>query len=92
MSKPKTVTRELFIHHSSYREDNIWVCSDDMSDHGDILLGKVSVTFEIPQRDIAAAKVEMLEKQIEKLQAKTQIKVTNMKEQIQSLLAIGHCV
>lgn len=91
MNTPKTVTRELFIHHSSYRNDDIWVMDDDMSEYGDILLGKVSVTFDIPNRDISAAKIEMLEKAINKLQVDTHVKVTNMKEQIQSLLAIGHC-
>jgi len=92
MNQPKIVTRDIFIHHSDYNEDNIKIFNCEMTEYGDVFLGKVSVTFEIPQIDVAAAKIEMLEKGIEKLQAETHLKVTNMKEQIQSLLAIGHCV
>lgn len=92
MNTLKTVTRDIFVHYSKYQEDNIVIYNFDMSTHGDALLGKVSITFEIPQTDPVVAQIEMLEKALEKLQIESHAKALNIKEQIQSLLAIAHCV
>lgn len=62
----------------------------DMSDVW-ALVGEAEITVNlIPINEIKGNLAEALRKQIKELQAETYVKVREMEEKIQSLLAIGH--
>lgn len=90
MKKPKMITMKMYVHLADYLESGVTLFNCDMSESGCALLGEIEVTFPMPDKNPVSAKVESLEKSLAKLHAETHIKVTSMKEQIQSLLAIGH--
>ncbi len=93
MSEKKMLTLKMYVHKFRHHAEHsdVYLYSSDMSDRSMFCLGETEVTFSIPEKDPVVAQVESLEDCIQKLQAETHIKVTNMKEQIQSLLAITHC-
>ena len=85
MKEPKMITKTMYVHADKYDHSEIKLFVSNMSDFWYPFLGKVEVTFAMPDKDPVAAQVESLEGCIQKLQAETHVKVTQMKEQIQSL-------
>ncbi len=56
-----------------------------------LLLGEVEITYTMPNyKDINSLQVEALEKQLEEEKTNHHLRITHIKEQIQSLLAISH--
>ena len=56
-----------------------------------LCLGETEITYTMPNyKDINSLQVEALEKQLEEEKASHHLRITHIKEQIQSLLAISH--
>ena len=90
---PKTCTKEMYVHLSKYATDGIALYNTDMSACGDPCLGKISVTFDVPQDvDPLEAQIASLEKQIEKAGEEYQRTIRPLKQQIKELQAITHQV
>lgn len=90
---PKTCTKDMYVHLSRFSHDQIDLYSCDMSQHGFACLGKVSVTFDVPQDvDPVEAQISSLEMQIEKAGEKYQQTIQPLKQQIKELQAITHQV
>ena len=89
---PKTCTQDMYVHLCEWSKDQVILFSCDMSEHGNICLGKVSITFDVPQTDIIAAKISSLEQQIKKAGERHQQIIIPLKRQIKELQAITHQV
>ena len=95
MSKPKksaTFEVELFIHKGSYGDKyQVYPCDLSGSSHGShVLLGKQTVTLNVPDTNEVLAEVEMLEKQAAKVRAEFSQKLQVITDRINSLQALEH--
>ena len=91
--KTITKTSTYFLHASSYDKNELVIYSCDMTKHGDILLAEkdFEISIDVPENlDITQLEINGLNKEKEKIQAETPLKVQNIEDQIQRLLAIGH--
>ena len=90
---PKTCTKEMYVHLSRWADDQLDLYSCDMSEHGQPCIGKVTVTFDVPQGvDPVEAQISSLEKQIEKAGEEYQQKIKPLRLHIKELQAITHQV
>ncbi len=91
MSIPKAgeiVKCKLFLYAPTWK-NGLYICT--FTDDDSPLLGCVDVEFIMPAHgDINSLKVEILEKELKKMNAEHIVKINNIKGQIQELLAIGH--
>lgn len=90
---PQSISREMFIHYKTNGNDagriEIWDC--DLSGSDRVLLHSTMITFKIPKpKDMKAKVVEALENEIETIQADAHMKVSELRERIESLLAIEY--
>jgi hypothetical protein len=95
MELPKTATQEFYVHLSNYpelgHEFDLW--QHDMTDCGRVCLGKISLTFDIPQDvDPIQGQINCLEKQIEKAGEEHMRKIVPLQRRIKELQAITHQV
>lgn len=86
---PKTATLEMFAHIDKY-SDVLTLYPFDMSDAGYIVLGPVTVTFDVPQVDVVASQISSLEKVKAKVVEEYETKLTQLNEQIQNLRALTY--
>ena len=86
-------TFEFFLH-ASHRplggEPEIYLFTSDMSAFGYIFISKTAVEVEIPEFDIIALEVDGIEKQIAKVRAEAHLKIGQLEQRKQELLAIGY--
>ena len=92
---PKTITKEIFIHvdTEAYHGPKFYCTDYDASDGMQcyVLLGTQEVTFKIPQNiDIKGEVIKGLENDKEKIQADTHMKLKDIQDKIDNLLAIEH--
>lgn len=69
------------------------VCSFDPTPHPDfkkVLLGAHEIELEVPEFDIRGKAIVVLEKEIQKERAESQVRVNLLMESISKLQAIGH--
>lgn len=91
MNLPETATLTLALHTAKYGDvTEILAFANDMSEFGYTYLGDVTVTVPVPQVDVRQRMVESLREEKQRLLAETQVKVNQIDERIQSLLAIEH--
>lgn len=92
---PKTIKKKIFVTLaiSGWRAGNIgcWDCDITGSDSDYILLTTQKVTFKLPQNiDVKGKVIEGLEAEKEKIQAETHMKLKDIQEKIDNLLAIEY--
>ena len=86
---PKSVTQTMYAHLSTYREE-VELFSCDMSEYGNVLLGPVEITFDVPQVDVVAAQLGALEKSKAAVVQEYETKLHQIDEQIQNLRALSY--
>lgn len=86
---PKTVTVEMFAHVSRYSDD-VKLFSIDISGHGYICIGPVTVTFDVPQVDVVAAQITSLETTKAAMVEEYETKLHRINEEIQNLRALTY--
>lgn len=97
-SKPvagTVVKQTMYIHLCSWNEEGVCLYTSDMSKAENqifpyICIGTVDVEYVIPVHDETALRIQSLEDQLKKMDADHHVKRENIKEQIQSLLAISY--
>lgn len=82
------VEHEMFVHCHSM-DGSLYVSDFDGSGYGHGLVGKVTVSFIMPNGDPVKSMVDSLEKAIEKEKAESHVRINGFKDKIQQLLAIG---
>lgn len=87
------VTDTVYIHWQKYEWQDAGkfraLCYESNTSPECILIGKAQIEFEVPDNfDPVPKQIAVLKEAKAKLQAETQVKVNNIDEQIQSLLAI----
>lgn len=85
----ETVTIKMFVHSMKYG-DGVTLLSSDMSEYGYAYIGDVDISFTMPNVDPIQSMVNSLNAQIEKEKAEHHVKITQLEDEIQQLLAIGH--
>jgi len=87
-----TVEIEMYVHQetSAHMKRAVYLAGADMSVHGYPCLGKTTVTFTMPDGDAVKAMVTALEAEIKTERANHHVKITQLEDKIQQLLAIGH--
>lgn len=86
---PKTATLEMQAHIDRF-DEKVTLFGCDMSEYGHILLGPVTVTFDVPQIDIVAAQLNSLEKAKAEVVKEYEIKLHDLDEKIQNLRALSY--
>lgn len=97
-SKPvagTVVKQTMYIHLCSWNEEGVCLYASDMSKAENqifpyICIGTVDVEYVIPVHDETALRIQSLEDHLKKIDAEHHVKRENIKEQIQSLLAISY--
>lgn len=97
-SKPvagTVVKQTMYIHLCSWAEEGVCLYTCDMSkvekqSFPYICIGTVDVEYVIPEHDETSLRIQSLENHLKKMDAEHHIKRENIKEQIQSLLAISY--
>ncbi|CAI1688628.1 hypothetical protein [Serratia fonticola] len=90
---PETITMDVFIlarRHPWEDEYTVTFGDSDFSEHIKeyTLLGKESITLNVPQIDMAQAEIAKLRKRRERILAEVEIQKQAIDDQIQSLLCI----
>ena len=85
----EVVELECFICECKYT-GKLLTTSVDMSSSGYPTFGKAIVTFTMPNGDAIKAMVTALEAEIKTERANHHVKITQLEDKIQQLLAIGH--
>lgn len=80
---------ERFVSLHKY-DSSFYFTEHDASEFGHALLGKATISFIMPNGDPVKSMVKSLEKAIEKEKAESHVRICELKEKIQQLLAIGH--
>ena len=91
-----TITQAMFVHAEKQYGTNghtlsLKVC--DMSEYGYVFLGEVevSVDYELPDDfNFTQRQIDALRKEQKRILAESQNKVTEIEEQIQSMLCLEH--
>ena len=89
--KTITKTETAYLHLSKYIDGEYVVYMTDMSEYGDVLVATQEIEFsiDIPEDfNPNNARVDSLKAEKQKIAGDAQIKMNNIEEQIQSLLAI----
>jgi len=86
----EVVELKMYIHLTENGEFRFFNC--DMSEYEGVgvCLGEETVSFVMPACDILKAMVSSLEEQIKTERANHHVKITQLEDKIQQLLAIGH--
>ena len=93
--KTVTTTKKIYLHADSFDKDILNIYYSDMSEYGDILIAtkEVELSFDVPEDyDVVQLEIDQLTKAKKVIQAENHLKVQNIEDQIQRLLAIGHDV
>lgn len=85
----EVVTLDRFIHADPYSDDLI-LFGHDASSSGYPCLGKTTVSFTMPDGDAIKAMISLIEEQIKTERADHHVKITQLEDKMQQLLAIGH--
>jgi len=85
----EVVELECFICECKYT-GKLLTTSVDMSSSGYPTFGKATVTFTMPDGDAIKAMVDALHEEIKTERANHHVKITQIEDKIQQLLAIGH--
>ena len=86
---PKTATVELIAHLNKY-SDSVDLFGCDMSEYGHVVLGPVTVTFDVPQVDVVSSQISSLEKVKAKVVEEYEIKLHDIDEKLQNLRALSY--
>ena len=84
-----TVQIEKMIHVTERGSIGFWDSDMSAYDCG-ACLGKSTISFVMPDGDPVAQMVKALKEQIKAANAEHHVKVTNLENKVQQLLAIGH--
>lgn len=88
---PKTVTQTYYAHLPKYEwEEGMDLWRHDMSEHGYVCLGPVTITFDVPQIDVVAAQIGTLEKVKAEVVQEYEAKLRQIDENIQNLRALSY--
>jgi hypothetical protein len=85
----EVVTLVQFVHQCKYT-GNLIVTSCNMSGSGYPLFGKAEISFVMPNGDQFYAAVTALQQEAKSERANHHVKITQLEDKIQQLLAIGH--
>ncbi len=85
----ESVELEMYIHQMKYGV-GVMFADTDLSSAGYAFFGKAVVTFTMPDGDAIKAMVTALEAEIKTERANHHVKITQLEDKIQQLLAIGH--
>lgn len=83
------VSMEMNVHQCKY-SGSMLLFNSDMSSQGYPCFGKAIVTFTMPNGDAIQAMVNALQEEIKTEKANHHVKITQLQDKIQQLLAIGH--
>lgn len=88
---PKRLEETVYIF-LNIKYGHITVHSSDVSEYfeGSILLRTLDIACDLPEIDITGKVIDSLKKQKQKIEAETHIKLTEIDQKIQSLLAIEY--
>lgn len=84
------VTHDMFVHTFGIDSVSTILFVSDMSEYNYPCLGKVQVTFTMPDGDPRQKIIDLLQEQIKTERANHHVKITQLEDKIQQLLAIGH--
>lgn len=92
---PKTITQKMYVHLriSGYGAGNFFCGQCDISedDQDLILIATQDVTFNLPQNiDVKGKVIESLKAEKEKIQVVTHMKIKDIQDKIDNLLAIEY--
>jgi len=85
----ETIEIEMFVHQEKYGS-GITLANIDLSSGGYPCFGKTTITLTMPNGDAIKAMVTALEAEIKTERANHHVKITQLEDKIQQLLAIGH--
>jgi len=85
----EAVELEMFIHKQKYGL-GIAICDCDLSSQGYACFGKAAISFTMPDGDVIKAMVVAIQEEIKTERANHHVKITQLEDKIQQLLAIGH--
>lgn len=91
----KTFTQKMYAHidenfGTSLSPAHPYLMGFDMSAHGYINLGEVEVTYTVPGCNPIEKAIESLDNQIQYARAEFQLKLNDLEDKKQQLLAIGY--
>ena len=92
MKLPQTVTLILHIHAQEGYDGTprIKLFDGDRSEYGYIYLGETTITLDIPQIDIVAAQIALIEKVKAEVVKEYETKLHDLDEKLQNLRALGY--
>lgn len=85
------VTQTMYLHVAEQWDKTIrfQLMQADMSEYGYICVGKTNVTFDVPENfDIRQPKAKAIEKEMAKVRADFQTRITELQRTYNELLAI----
>lgn len=91
--KTVTKTETMYLHLWPKFKDEYLIFTHDATSSGYIMVAKkeIEVTFEIPDDlNLTQLEIDGITQEKERIQAATHVKIQNLDDQIQRLLAIGH--